>query len=220
MKTCTKCKQEKPLSDYYKTKQKNKSGIAYYAKSHCKICTRKRTSAHHKKPEIKRKRLLRDQTEKGRAHKRRHHQKFVKSGKLKRWQHMKRKTDPVYRIRRNLRCRLWHALNGNVKAETTMKLVGCTGDEAVQWIESQFTDGMTWKNIEVDHMMPCASFNLEDPEQQKQCFHYTNLQPLFKKDNRRKRDKIIHDMKWTGTEWLIKGANGLYRSRQLKISSI
>ena len=39
-----------------------------------------------------------------------------------------------------------------------------------------------------DHMRPCASFDLTDPEQQKQCFHYTNLQPLWAKDNPSKSD--------------------------------
>ena len=43
---------------------------------------------------------------------------------------------------------------------------------------------MTWENHgevwEIDHINPCASFDLTDIKQQKQCFHYTNLQPLFK----------------------------------------
>ena len=220
MKVCTNCKQNKPLSEYYKNKTPIKSGVKYYPHSFCKKCHRKKVLERSKIPENKRKRQLRDQTEKGRELKRRSYQKYIKSGKLKTWKHMKRKTDPSFRLKDNLRRRLNYALKGNKKAESTMKLVGCTGEEAVQWIESQFTDEMTWKNIEVDHMIPCKTFNLEDPDQQKSCFHYTNLQPLFKSDNRRKKDKIIHDMKWTGKEWLIKGTNGLYRSRELKVRSI
>ena len=55
---------------------------------------------------------------------------------------------------------------------------------------------MTWEDfmngkIHIDHIRPCASFNLNDPSQQKICFHYTNLQPLWAKDNLRK-----------GTKWL------------------
>ena len=221
MKVCTHCKQNKPLTEYYMKRRKNKSGWKYYPQSECKVCHRKTTSAHHKKPETKRKRLLRNQTPEGREKQRRKFQKWIKSGKCARYYSMKRKTNPSYRLKVNLSSRLRKVLKGKIKkAATTMKLVGCTREEAVQWIESQFTDGMTWDTIDVDHMMPCASFNLEDPEQQKSCFHYTNLQPLFRTDNRSKGDKIMHDMKWSGKEWLIKGDNGLYRSRELKIKSI
>lgn len=224
MKVCTKCKQEKPLSEYYKKKQKNKTGIAYYPHSNCKTCHKKKTLNHSKKYVVKRKRRQRNQTDEGRQRQRRFSQKWIKSGKSKTWQRMKRKTDPSFRLKDNLRRRLYSALNGKTKAASTMELVGCTSQYARQWIESQLKDGMTWNTVEVDHMMPCCSFNLEDPEQQKQCFHYTNLQPLFKRDNRQKSGRITHDMKWTGTEWMIKGANGLYRPRgltlNLKICSI
>ena len=99
-----------------------------------------------------------------------------------------------------------------------MKLLGCTGEQVVQWIESQFKDGMTWDNIEVDHMMPCASFDLRSPEEQQKCFHYTNLQPLKKADNRSKSDHIVYDMKWSGSEWLIMGEDNLYGPRDIKNS--
>ena len=42
---------------------------------------------------------------------------------------------------------------------------------------------MTWENHgkiwEIDHILPCASFDLTILEEQKKCFHYTNMQPLF-----------------------------------------
>jgi hypothetical protein len=43
----------------------------------------------------------------------------------------------------------------------------------------------------IDHITPCTAFDLTDPEQQKKCFHYTNLQPLWASDNIRKGNKII-----------------------------
>jgi len=53
---------------------------------------------------------------------------------------------------------------------------------------------MTWSNYgkgwHIDHIKPCASFDLSNPEQQKICFHYTNLQPLWAIDNIKKGAKF------------------------------
>jgi hypothetical protein len=81
-----------------------------------------------------------------------------------------------------------------VKKIKTLELVGCTVPELRQHLEAQFTEGMTWDSYgrhgwHVDHIRPCASFDLTDPEQQRQCFHYTNLQPLWAVDNIRKGAK-------------------------------
>jgi hypothetical protein len=61
-------------------------------------------------------------------------------------------------------------------------------------LESLFKKGMSWENHgnegwHIDHIIPCAAFDLTDPKQQKKCFHYTNLQPLWAKDNLSKGDK-------------------------------
>lgn len=95
---------------------------------------------------------------------------------------------PSNRIASNQRARLVRVLNGIVKHNHTLDLIGCTAKELKNYLASKFTDGMTWENYgmdgwHVDHIRPCASFDLADPEQQKQCFHYTNLQPLWARDN-------------------------------------
>ena len=69
-----------------------------------------------------------------------------------------------------------------------LDLLGCTVDFAKQWIEAKFQPGMTWNNWSrtgwhVDHLRPIDSFDLTDLAQQKQCFHYTNLHPLWAGDN-------------------------------------
>lgn len=53
---------------------------------------------------------------------------------------------------------------------------------------------MSWENRgnfgwHVDHIKPCASFDLTKPEEQAKCFHYTNLQPLWARENIAKGDK-------------------------------
>ena len=93
------------------------------------------------------------------------------------------------------RSRFGGVLQGRYKkVETTRKIIGCTPEELVIHIESQFIEGMTWQNYgewEVDHIIPCASFDFSDPEQQRKCFHYTNLQPLWEKDNIIKSDSYV-----------------------------
>ena len=86
----------------------------------------------------------------------------------------------------NLRTRIRIALKGYVKSDTTMELVGCSVKFLRKYLEKQFIKGMLWKNYgkwHVDHIRPCASFDLRKKSEQKKCFHYTNLQPLWAKDN-------------------------------------
>ena len=102
-------------------------------------------------------------------------------------------TDPAYRALDILRSRLYQALKGMRKSASTIELLGCTAEHARFHIESQFTEGMTWENTHIDHIQPCASFDLEDPNEQRKCFHYTNLQPLLAEDNLRKSDSIVEE---------------------------
>lgn len=82
------------------------------------------------------------------------------------------------RIRRNLRRRVAHALKGESKSDHTMALIGCDIEFLKEYIANMFTEGMSWDNYgdwQLDHIRPCSSFDLSDPEQQKQCFNYQNL---------------------------------------------
>lgn len=100
------------------------------------------------------------------------------------------------RISHNLRTRIRNAVKHpkGTKSAKTLELVGCTVEDLCLFLEAEFTEGMTWVNYgdwHIDHMRPCASFDLEDPEEQKRCFHWTNLQPLWAQDNLRKGAKIV-----------------------------
>ena len=100
-----------------------------------------------------------------------------------------------YRIKQLLSKRIRAAIKSAPKAAHTLELLGCDLTLFRSWMEHQFWNGMSWHNHSyrgwhIDHIRPCASFNLTDPEQQKQCFHWTNLQPLWGKDNTSKRDDI------------------------------
>lgn len=74
--------------------------------------------------------------------------------------------------------------NNARKSNSSVKLLGCSYEFFKQYLESKFTKGMGWENHglygwHIDHIKPCSLFNLLDPEQQKLCFHYTNIQPLW-----------------------------------------
>lgn len=87
-------------------------------------------------------------------------------------------------IRRGLMCKNVH----------TESLNGCSWEQLKQHLEQQFNEGMTWDNYgsvwHIDHIIPIASFNLTVKEEQVKCFHYTNLQPLFAKDNLTKGSRV------------------------------
>lgn len=91
-----------------------------------------------------------------------------------------------FRLRSRLRARFHRLLAGKVKAGRSMDIVGCSVESLMAHLESLFQAGMTWENFgkwHIDHIRPCASFDLTCHEQQRICFHYTNLQPLWAIEN-------------------------------------
>ena len=103
----------------------------------------------------------------------------------------KYQTDINFRLLNICRSRTLKALKGFDKSASTIKLLGCTSDELRQHIESLFKSGMTWENQgkggwDIDHIIACATFNLVDPEQQRICFNWSNLQPLEHIENIKK----------------------------------
>lgn len=103
----------------------------------------------------------------------------------------RRKEDQAFRLLNLLRNRIRKAVvaDSTKASERTLALVGCSIAELRMHIEGQFQDGMSWSNLgqwQLDHRTPCAAFDLTDPAQQRACFHYSNLQPLWEQDNKAK----------------------------------
>lgn len=104
-----------------------------------------------------------------------------------------READPARRTRSRIRCLVKNCIisHGGRKAAKTEEYLGCTVAECRAHLESLFLPGMSWDNHgewHIDHIRPCASFDFSDQEQIKECMHYTNLQPLWAKDNLSKSD--------------------------------
>lgn len=105
-----------------------------------------------------------------------------------------RKWSPSQKIASTLRNRINIGLKKSKKAGRTIQLLGCTYNEVKIHLEKQFTKGMNWENWgrggwHIDHIKPCASFDLTKEAEQFKCFHYSNLQPLWESDNCSKGDR-------------------------------
>ena len=81
-------------------------------------------------------------------------------------------------------------------AGQVINLIGCSIDFLKSYIESLFKEGMNWDNWtkdgwHLDHIIPCSSFDLSNEEERRKCFHYSNLRPLWARDNWEKGSKKI-----------------------------
>jgi hypothetical protein len=114
-----------------------------------------------------------------------------KKEKIYQYKKSRRDSDLNYRLRERFRSRLWSALKMKKvnKVDSISDMIGCDYDFLREYISKKFEDGMTWDNYgkwHIDHIIPCAKFDLTDIKEQNKCFHYTNLQPLWEKDNKSK----------------------------------
>lgn len=111
------------------------------------------------------------------------------------WQRKRRAEDPNFRTLQQIRTRIYHATVAQraEKSSRTVELLGLAIPDFRAHIASLFKPEWSWENYgriwELDHIKPCASFDLTDPAQQRQCFHWTNYQPLSIFDNRSKGAK-------------------------------
>lgn len=203
MKKCNKCGKTKDLGDFPKNK------------SMCKLCINQRNKEYRTRMGDKWKEYRKQHYQKNIEKMRKEKKKYAESNKDKKaeydkeyrslnkdaikkhkrkWE-SKNKYDPIFKIKRNLRRRIHHVIVDGYKSASTFELIGCTPNEFKIYIESKFQKGMSWENYgtkgwHIDHIIPCCSFDLTDPEQQKLCFHYLNQQPLWAKDNLRKGKSI------------------------------
>lgn len=195
-KICTACKKLKPIKEFSKHK-----GYKGGFRNKCKKCSNEYSRNWWKKYGFTRKEASKQYRENNKEKIRELKQKYYFKNKkeiLKR--HTERcrnrnNKDIKYKITVNTRNRIAKVLKGKTKSLSTMFLIGCETDYLMYHIQTQFNPGMNWDNYgtghngkgmkewHIDHIRPCASFDLTDPEEQRKCFHYTNLQPLWAKEN-------------------------------------
>lgn len=183
-KICSKCKESKNLQ-YFNKFKRSKDGYSYS----CKCCNKEiahRGDAKYRAKqgysEILSRSYFKNKTTRLKAN--------IDRAK------QRRKTDVVFRIVSNCRSRIHKVIKNNKKTDRSLILIGCSGNQLKLHLEQQFTEGMSWSNYgkdgwEIDHIKPCSLFNMVDPEEQRKCFHYTNLQPLWALDNKIKSNKYV-----------------------------
>ena len=199
-KTCYKCKTAKPLAEFNKS-EKGTFGVH----GHCRECqknTRHEWYVKHKEHEMAKNKLP-EVKAKAKLHRdKKYHSDAKYRNDLKLKNNIRRRTEPAKvkareqrkrwlqvphnRIAQSLRKRLRVAINGEWKSKPTETLLGCSFEQAKSHLESKFQLGMTWENYgqwHIDHIIPCSFFDLTNDKQQKMCFNYRNLQPLWAKDN-------------------------------------
>jgi hypothetical protein len=208
MKKCCRCEVEKPYNKFHKNKA-SKDGY----KAACKKC-RKIESKDNYNPE-KAKEWRENNKEKRKEQydkwytknretrlKKRKQWREENKDKLKKYReenkHIQRefykrhKDNPLFKLKSSVRCRIRIAIKKQRlnKNTSTSKMLGCTWKELKTHLENQFTEGMTWDNYgkwHVDHIKPLALAKTE--EEMIKLNHYTNLQPLWAKDNLSKGSK-------------------------------
>ena len=215
-KHCTKCGITKLKNCFYKNKA-SKDGLTYKCKDCVKVSVAKhyqenkderlaRNAEYRAKPENKAKKAehnakyYQENKDEIKAHSAKPENKAKRNARERK----RRKTYEGYRIEVNLRNRLAKAMKGKKKSASTIKLVGLESGIAIHdylnmkspWFKER---GVPSEELVTDHMIPCSKYDLTNPDHQKACFHYINLQFLTMPDNNKKKDKVPEGFNFKST---------------------
>lgn len=180
---CYLCNTVKPEAEVYiRGKSKSING-------ECRVCQRMQVRKWGKK-----------NPEKIRAYRRKHRAKHIeKAREYARAYYYKKKKDPEKNIKIKLldrvRRKIKKCAKGIAVTSTLENHIGCTWPELIDYLESRFEKGMTWENHgintwHIDHIYPISRFDFTDIQQVKLALHYTNLKPMWAKDNIRKSNDV------------------------------
>lgn len=166
-KTCTTCNQTQDISNFTFRKTRN------VYESVCKTCN----------------------TEREKEHRRLHKDKINARRK-----EIQKPLTTEQKIKQNLRKRVNSFIENREGKNMYLKLLSCDKEFLIKWFEYHFKldehQEMNWDNYgdywHIDHVTPCASFDLTNEDHQKQCFHWANLSPVLKEYNLSKGAKIKH----------------------------
>lgn len=179
-KTCTKCEVFKSFGEFSRNKCR-KDGF----QSQCKPCDKEYRAANVDKIKLYQQEYRAANSDKlNKVEIRTQRNKYEKT---------RRQTDEAFKLLSNLRARLRQALNGNRKSASTKELTGMESSQDILkylYEMSPRFEGVPLSELHVDHIIPCAAFDMGNVDHQRACFHYTNLQLLTPAENLSKRDSV------------------------------
>lgn len=212
-KLCKLCRETKPISDFYlcgghlsgrckkcfgeyqRNNQNRPANITRYSTSHREQINNRHREKYHSTlaasraySRTKRARLISTRPD--------YYREYANKWRSK--EYRLKKYLPSYILPRILRVRFLRAISQQYKSTSVINLVGCSMEFLRAYLESKFLPGMNWENRgmkgwHIDHIIPCAAFDLTKLEDQQKCFHYTNLQPLWARDNLIKSNSLPTD---------------------------
>lgn len=198
-KTCRTCQEQKPLTEYYITSGKYhtldcKECTKAKQREKNKLITREQKDANNEKAREKYAKtkdevnaIRREKHQKNKddhnKYQREYYQKYKSEINPKRYEI---ETNPREKIRRSLQTSLRRILRGG-SSKFSLKYFGCSSVFLRKWLLYQLDDDMTLENYSVywtiDHLKPCAQYDLLDEDQVKQCFYWVNIRPLLATQN-------------------------------------
>lgn len=111
---------------------------------------------------------------------------------------IKRHSNSIFKLKHNISCLIRNSIkkNGYKKSKKTEEIIGCTIADLIIHLSNMFLDGMSFDNHgewHIDHIVPLVTAKTE--EEVIKLNHYTNLQPLWAKDNLSKGGKYNQTFK-------------------------
>ena len=212
-KQCCRCKEWMDVKKFSKNPRAWDTLLA-----RCKDCDSKRVKNSLKKPENKKRRQSYEKkynrSKAGRNRYKRYreseHGKEQKRQDKRKWRN-RNKHKLEWKLRQYMSSRAWEIYFKSKKTKniSTMKMFGCNILKLHCHLESRFQEYMTTENHgrkgwHIDHIVPCKAWDLSSPIEQRVCFWYKNLQPLWAKDNIEKNDKYKEeDKKLLIKQWIF-----------------
>jgi hypothetical protein len=191
-KICSKCKKKKHICEFG-THKKNKDGKRYACKE-CENAESKKWKENNKDKVLELNKIYSKNNKKKFLESQKKYYNNNKEKVIKRiveYQKNKIKEDNLFKLKKTIQRTIRRYIKN--KRFTTTEIIGCDYDSFKIYFESLFTEGMCWdklgSEIHIDHIIPLSSAKTKD--ELYKLNHYTNLQPLWAKDNLIKGSKLL-----------------------------
>lgn len=194
MKKCSICEDIKPLNEFNKDSQKSDG-----KQSFCRLCNSIKCKSWRKSNPNKHQSSVDNWKGNNMGY-----MKLWKSNNPNyhlNWFNDKIQTNPIFKLKHNTRSLIWSSFKrfknqSYFKDGKTEGILGCSLEEFIQHLQLNFIEGMTLENYgewELDHIIPLAT--AKNKSEILKLNHYTNFQPLWKEDNRKKGAKLLGEVK-------------------------